>query len=270
MSKLDIYCLTGKNLELFKHFPNHIIPLGLGHNSFPKNFLVERNGENILELNKYFAEMTGIYWVYKNKLNNYTENDWIGFCHYRRLWLDNIYFKKHNNKSNIYSKLLNKENSIFSNNQTIMLQPTILKNENIYEHFENNHGKSIMDASFNLMDNKMSKSFKNYLEKNEFCIGNMFITKPEILIKYCEFVFQFLDKILDFSLKNNLCVNNNIKLPGYFIERFTSFWFHEYTKVGYLSYIQLGKYFTNNITNKFYNSLKTPYSFMLCPTILDI
>ena len=72
------------------------------------------------------------------------------------------------------------------------------------------------------------------------------------------------------SLKNNLCVNNNIKLPGYFIERFTSFWFHEYTKVGYLSYIQLGKYFTNNITNKFYNSLKTPYSFMLCPTILDI
>tara|TARA_B100001093_G_scaffold500299_1_gene550600 strand:+ start:359 stop:1171 length:813 start_codon:yes stop_codon:yes gene_type:complete len=270
MNDLKIYCFTGKNFHLFKHLPQNILPLGLGNNFFPEHYLHEKVGDNMLELNKYFAEMTGIYWVYKNKLNDFDKNDWIGFCHYRRYWLNDLYKQKHGIKGDIFSHLLNNENDIFSKFQTIMLQPTVLKNENIREHFNNNHGDMIMEHSFKILDNEMSSSFQKYLENREFSICNMFITKPEILKKYCEFVFPFMKKLLEFCFEHKLCEGKNQKLPSYFIERFTSFWFHEYSRVGYLSYIQLNKYFTSNFTNKFYNSLKTPLSFNLCPTILDI
>ena len=59
-----------------------------------KIFQSETNGVNISSLNKYYAEMTGIYWVFKNKINDHSNDDWIGFCHYRRLWLNSILKKK--------------------------------------------------------------------------------------------------------------------------------------------------------------------------------
>ena len=87
MNDLFIYCLTSKQYNHFKHLPSNIIPLGLGDNFYPANFLNEQSGTNIVKHNKYLAEMTGIYWVYKNQINKFKDDDWIGFCHYRRFWL---------------------------------------------------------------------------------------------------------------------------------------------------------------------------------------
>ena len=78
MSDLYIYCLTSKKYNLLKYLPSNIIPLGLGDKPYPKDFLNEKLGINISKHNKYLAEMTGIYWVYKNQINKF-KNDWIGF-----------------------------------------------------------------------------------------------------------------------------------------------------------------------------------------------
>ena len=272
MNKFDIYCFTSKNYKFLSHLPNNIIPIGLGDNTFPKNFLTENSGQNIIKYNKYFGELSGIYWVYKNKLYQYDNDDFIGFCHYRRFWLDNIYNKNHSINSNIFSKLLKKKVEIFNNSDVIMLQPLKLKNENIYDHFKNNHynGNKLIDYSFTLLDKKNSDAFKKYLDNNVLSICNMFIAKPLVFKNYCEFIFPLLEKLLYYSLSNNLCVGKNLRMPGFFMERFTSFWFHEYYKVNYLSYAQVGKYFTSDLYNNFYNTFKTPFSFRLFPTILDI
>jgi len=270
MEKLDIYCFTSKNYKFLDYLPKNIIPVGLGNNDYSKNYLVETSGKNISKFNKYFAELSGIYWVYKNKLSQYNNNDFIGFCHYRRLWLDGLYFKDHKINSDIFSRLLTNKLEIFDNSEVVMLQPTKLKNENIYDHFKNNHGSELMDYAISLLDVKKSEAFKKYLKKNELSICTMFITRPSILRDYCDFIFPFLIKLLDYSLSNNLCVGKNTRLPGFFMERFTSFWFHEYHKVKYLSYAQLGNFFTSNLTNNLYNTLKTPLTFRFYPTFLDI
>ena len=106
MSDLFIYCLTSKKYNLFKYLPSNIIPLGLGNNVYPKDFLNEKFGINITKHNKYLAEMTGIYWVYKNQINKFKKDDWIGFCHYRRFWLNDYYNQNHKIKSSLYSQLL--------------------------------------------------------------------------------------------------------------------------------------------------------------------
>ena len=127
-----------------------------------------------------------------------------------------------------------------------------------------------MNYAISILDSKKSEAFQKYLKKNELSICTMFITRPSILRDYCDFIFPFLIKLLDYSLSNNLCVGKNIRLPGFFMERFTSFWFHEYHNVKYLSYAQLGNFFTSNLTNNLCNTLKTPLTFRLFPTFLDI
>ena len=48
-----------------------------------ENMIGDDTGDNISHLNRYFCELTGIYWAWKNydKLGN---PDYIGFSHYRR------------------------------------------------------------------------------------------------------------------------------------------------------------------------------------------
>tara|TARA_Y100000389_G_scaffold61685_1_gene57724 strand:- start:244 stop:1059 length:816 start_codon:yes stop_codon:yes gene_type:complete len=271
MNKLDIYCLTSKNYEFFKYLPKNIIPIVLGDNITPaSNILSEKEGSNLIDYNKYFAELTGLYWVYKNKINDYDPDDWIGFCHYRRLWLNHNYSKNHSLNSTVFSKLLINKTKIFEGNDAIMLQPTNLKNEDLYHHFVNNHGSKLINEAFLILDKKISLEFQSYLKQNQFSIANMFITKKKKFIEYCEFIFPFLNSLLDYCFKNNLCIGKNIKLPAFLIERFTSFWFHRHARVGYLSYALLNNYFISNTNNKFFNTLNTPFCFRLYPTILDI
>ena len=269
MDKFNIYCLSLKEFTFFKYLPSNIIPLILGSNFASKKYLNEGVGDNLKSYNKFFGELTGMYWVYKNELQKYKNEDWIGFCQYRRFFLDNTYEEFHEIDSDLYSKLLFQKTSIFDICDSVMIEPTHLK-QNVYDHFRDNHGERLMKESFKMLDEKDSKLFKEYLEGNEFSICNMFITKPQVFIRYCNFIFPFLQKILNFCLKENLCIGTNIRLPVFFIERFTSFWFWKNTKVNYLSYAVLNKYFTSNITNSFYNTLKTPLIFKHYPTILKI
>ena len=74
--------------------PYYIKPLGLGDIKYPQNWLQEKLGKNISNLNKYYAEFTGFYWIWKNKLSNLKDDDLIGNCHNRVLWLNEFKINK--------------------------------------------------------------------------------------------------------------------------------------------------------------------------------
>ena len=86
---LKIFCFSIKKLKLLNKLPSYIVPFGLGDNDYPNNWLNEKTGENILHLNKFYGEATGMYWLWKNYLSNFKENDWIGFCQYRKFFVKN-------------------------------------------------------------------------------------------------------------------------------------------------------------------------------------
>ncbi len=270
MTKLNIFCLTSKNYSLLNKLPKIITPLMVGNHTSDNKFLNENTGINISHLNKYYAEMTGIYWVFKNKITDFTDDDWIGFCHYRRLWLNKIYEKKTISISSIYDKMLDNFISNKKNFNSIMIEPTILKRESIVEHFINNHGPEIFDFLNEILDKNTYDDFNKYLKKNKFSTCNMFITKPKIFSNYCNIIFPIMNKLYVECEKRNLCVGKNIKLPAFLIERFTSFWFEKNTNIEYLSYAVLNKFYLSNIVNKFINPLKLPLSFSGYPTKLDI
>ena len=108
--------------KILEKLPSYIKPLGLGEESYPKDWLTEKKGENISSLNKYYAEFTGLYWVWKNRIKNLNKDDLIGNCHNRVLWLDNIYTEKQKfSLSNLYSNLLKPSNDIFDKSDVILL-----------------------------------------------------------------------------------------------------------------------------------------------------
>ena len=265
---MKIFCTAIKYYRIIDKLPKNILPLGLGKADFPSHWLTEKKGDNINHLNKYFGEATGIYWIWKNYLDKIDSKEFIGFCQYRRLWLNNLYLhKQKKNYSSLYSKLLTDDNLIFQNKETVLLQPTILKNENLIEQFEKIYGKNILTSCIDFLPTKDKDDFFKYLKGNQFSICNMFITKISVFDKYCEEMFNWINHCYEYCLKNNLLLGHNMRLPIFIIERYTSYWFEKYSKCGYLSFARLGNNLLSNNLNFFINPLKLPFTFKQFPTI---
>ena len=87
-SNVSIYVLTHKKFDC--PIDEMYLPLLNGSINYNDDFgyLRDDSGDNISDLNKYYAEMTGEYWAWKN-----SDADIIGFCHYRRYFAKNISLK---------------------------------------------------------------------------------------------------------------------------------------------------------------------------------
>ena len=260
--------MTLKHYSVLQKLPKSIIPFGLGDQTYPGGWLNEKNGDNILGLNKFYGETTGIYWIWKNYLDNFKINDWIGFCQYRRLWLNDIYTKKQTfTFDNLYSNLLSSEAVLKPETETYLVQPTFFTNHDLFDQFETLYGKNTINECAKLVLDKDKEDFRNFLKGNKFSICNMFITKPRIFKQYCEEMFNWIEKCYDYCNNQNLLKGKNMRLPVFMVERFTSFWFEKYSKVNYLSFARLGNFFLSNEINKIINPLKIPFSFRMYPTI---
>ena len=151
----------------------------------------------------------------------------------------------------------------------IQVQPIFLKNETISEQFDKVHKNNVLENCINFLDTEDAGKFRKYLNGNKLCVLTMFIAKAHIFKSYCESIFPFLYKCLDFCLKNNLCKGNNVRVAGHIIERYTTYWFLQNTNVQYLSYARLGKFMLSNNVNKFINPIKIPLTFRMYPTLHD-
>ena len=87
MNSLNIFCVTDKP---HKHLEALNINLaGVGKRQFSQKYITCLNGKNIQKKEKHYSELTFHYWFWKNKLKNFDNNDWIGFCQKRRFWTKN-------------------------------------------------------------------------------------------------------------------------------------------------------------------------------------
>lgn len=87
--KLNIFIAVHKpsfylNDEIYKP-----VQVGTDLVDFSLDILKDNKGDNISQKNKTFAELTMLYWVWKNKM----DADYIGICHYRRYFYPLFSFK---------------------------------------------------------------------------------------------------------------------------------------------------------------------------------
>tara|TARA_A100001234_G_C12614126_1_gene380810 strand:- start:543 stop:1364 length:822 start_codon:yes stop_codon:yes gene_type:complete len=252
-NKLLIYCLCLDNKLLSKVKDLNYIPVGLGKDNFSMEWLRDNSGDNISHKNPYYGEYSFHYWFWKNEIDKVEDNAWIGFCTYRRFWVNEI--NKDLNKIpkkvvqsipdewNKYDVILGDKinvqgiklmKTLKRGKKLILQNPKVLlkKNRNIKFQFDFHHGLGVLDKAIELLDDNNRENFKNYVTQNgSYNQGNMFITKSKKLIKdYYKDVFSWLEKcekIFGYDLEGY----NQKRIYAFLAERFLPYWFNKNAKV---------------------------------------
>lgn len=213
MTNVKIYILTHKKFNVPQE--DIYVPLLNGSDAHKNDFgyLRDDTGDNISNLNKYYAELTGEYWAWKN-----SNADIIGFCHYRR------YFAK-----NILLNLLNKEDieKILNEYDIIMPNKTHMGMSNIDDIKKT---KQFLDYGPNIEEYcKLRKILEKYypdyvqyydemLNEKECYWFNMFICKRELANNYFIWIFDILKK-MENEIDFNQYEGNQKRILGFLSER---------------------------------------------------
>jgi len=253
-NELKIFNVTNRADPLLDEL--YCEPAGVGKDIFPKNYLECKSGDNIYHKDPHYAEYVFHYWFWKNKLIDYDENSWLGFCQYRRYWLregcdKNISISRKNLKENVLNtvpsswknydaviaKRINVGNPKFiklvkKGFRNYIKDPSILfnkKKQTVKLHFDMFHGYGILDQAIDLLIEKDRDNFREYVNTNKFFNPHhMFITHPKIMNEWFNNVFNWLFKCEEKFGFDRLS-GYETRLYGYLAERYLSYWFNKYT-----------------------------------------
>lgn len=234
---LGIFILMHKKANVFKRSNYYKLHLGaINGRKFNADYY-DDDGYNISDKNQNYCELTGIYNIWKNHLNDF---DIFGFVHYRR------YFVR-------YPKLKFKFNCLNSkyimnklNDYDIILPRKIYFEKSAYKsYFEDGEGyeKDLIN-----LKKVIEKIYPEYISTydevmnfnaNSYC--NMFITTRENFDKYCKWLFDILfelEKITDLTGYTG----NKLRIYGYLSEILINVWVkYNKLKVSYSRVLFTGK-----------------------------
>ncbi len=167
------------------------IPLQVGKaETEDLGYLGDDTGDSISHKNKYYGELTGLYWLWKN----YSDVDIIGICHYRR------YF------SGEGKELLDQEDyeQILSHADIIVSNPMYVEGAYLDYFGEAHHVEDLLAAGDVIRELYPHDydAFLNVVNGSKYYYGNLCVTTKTIFDDYCEWLFSIfseLEKRVDVS-----------------------------------------------------------------------
>ena len=252
MNKLNIFCVTNIAYDYLNNL--NLKLAGVGKKKFPNNYIVCNKGNNIQKKERNYSELTFHYWFWKNRLDRYSVNEWIGFCQKRRFWikskiriksikdLEKNILKNPPKKWEKYDSIICKAISVSNPKKmkiikrgwkNLVKDPDIIfnkKKHSIKLHFDMHHGYGVLDEAIKLLNKEDRSEFDDFVSKRDkFNPNIMFVAKKKILSMWFNDLFKWLFKCEKvFGLKN-LKGYDQQRLYAYLAERYLSFWFKKYT-----------------------------------------
>lgn len=231
-----IIIVTHKKVDI--HMSNLYHLVGVGKDNTNTDW-VDSSGTNISDKNKYYCELTALYWFWKNKAMKY---DVVGLCHYRRFFSRNFWSLLKNKKIENYDI-----NCMLNEGTVILPRPFKWKNSVGEMYYKFGDGKK---ADLDLMIEIIKEKYPSYyesilkiLKSHSASYCNMFIMTYTDLNNYCRWLFDIL-----FTLEKRT------DLTGYSVQ--------EQRIYGYLSEILLNVWVEKNeMKIKYLPMLKTEESF---------
>ncbi len=263
---MKIYCITHKPNDNIEKLG--LIPVGVGKGNFPKNYIIENSKDNISDKNFCYSETSFHYWIWKNILPSYNDEEWLGTCQYRRYFVKKNFEDKTKNLTHGFlniknidelNLILQKEPANEWNNYDVILcnpynlsgvkkskllknafrsilkDPEILfnkKKHTIKLHFEMNHGYGNIEKAANLLPSEDKNDFLDYVSKNTQLNGNcIFLSKNKKLMNdFYKNLFSWLTNCEKvFGFDGNKYGTKRIY--SFLTERYMPFWFSKYSKV---------------------------------------
>ena len=251
-----MYCITLDNNHYEKIKNLGYIPVGLGDKIDTKKFITDKSGKNISEKNPYYGEYTFHYWFRKNELHKLSD-EWIGFCQYRKFWINKSHDKKIENLNDLKTILIQDIPKKFNDFQSILVEPLFInqfrfskfiknnfknmikkpvlffnkEKRNLKFHFDMMHGEGNLDKAIDLLNNNDRTEFRKFVNSEvSFNPHNMFMCRSKTIMEnYYNDVFSWLKKC-EYEFGFNLDGYGLKRIYGFLAERYLSFWFKKYTK----------------------------------------
>ncbi len=142
-------------------------------------YVRDDTGDNISDLNPYYAELTGQYWLWKNC----PEVDIIGCCHYRRYILNE---KGDFIRTEDIEELLQEYD---------IIAPGVEDPASYRELYIQAHGQSSLEAlraAMRRLYPQEADILDKLYEEHMFCYGNMYIMTKPLFDEYMEWLFPLL------------------------------------------------------------------------------
>lgn len=242
---VKVYSFFYKDGKLITENPIYI-PILVGKNKQANLSILpgDDTGNEISAKNKYYSELTGIYWVWKNM-----NSDIVGTCHYRRffttfkeplpyrikrllyfpatLWKKRyglIYTKKYDFWQ---SKIISKDEiiSFLDDYDAIMPQKRILR-KSVREHYNKHHSPDDLILLKEIIKKQYPEyidSYEKVLQNNRLFANNMFILKWNTFQEMANWLFSIL---FTFEKKTNLSAHTGYqeRIFGFLSERLITIW----------------------------------------------
>lgn len=180
-------------------------------------YAADNTGDNISEKNKYYCELTGLYWAWKN-----IDADYIGLVHYRRHFCEGFPIRSKKNRVIKSEKIL----FMLKDNDILLPRPRNYLIETNYSQYAHAHHAIDLDTTRHIIQEKYPEyieAFDNVMKKRTGHRFNMFIMDKAKLDKYCEWLFDIL-----FELENRLDIStynkNDQRVFGFVSERLLDVW----------------------------------------------
>lgn len=187
------------------------IPLQVGAANGPDlPYTKDNTGENISEKNPHFCELTGLYWIWKNR-----HDDYKGLVHYRRFFVKNG------------QPLSQKDIRAILATHDVILPPTEYLRETAWEEFTlySGHEQDLVSLrrAVETVDAAYLPDFDAVMANNQLHLFNMLITRAELFDAYCEWLFAVL-----FELEKHVDMTDYTdyqkRLYGFLSERLLNVW----------------------------------------------
>lgn len=175
--------------------PEWIIPIQVGASLCEERVaqILDSEGANISPKNVNYCELTALYWMWKNRLEDCTEDncgrsneDYYGLAHYRRM-LD-----------------LTKEDTrrLIKNKIDVVLPYPMPYEPNIEAHHERYlktvDWKALLTALEELQP-EYAEKFSDILEQQYLYNYNIVLARKEVLRDYCRWLFPILERVEELS-----------------------------------------------------------------------
>ena len=257
MINLKMFCITLQpdHIEYIKSL--NYTPVVLGNKNLSQYCFTDKDGENISHKNKFYGEYTFHYWLWKNHLNKIDEN-WIGFCQYRKFWSLKFSSNDQINSDNLKHKVLKEIPEELDRYDVILGDPFFVNKRktmkflkkglsllisnpkfffddnarNIKFHFDLMHGKNNLDKAIDLLDKNNKEDFRKFVNNEiSFNPHNMLICKSKNLLNsYYNDVFPWLENCEKLFGFDDLKGYGLTRIYGFLAERFMSYWFKKNAK----------------------------------------
>jgi hypothetical protein len=272
----NIVVIVAHHKESFIYKDDVFIPIHVGKaiSSLKLPMIGDDVNDNISNLNNFYCETTAIYWAWKNL----KDIDYIGLCHYRRYFINEIKTKSLKEITVLHLQRLigfflkNYEGTKLSGDINIsdgddlnlrlikstitikkilgeknykLIIPTKFEYANLdnRSHF-NSLGKEYIESLELIVQNnhpKFNEYLQNTLSNKTLYACNMFIMDRQNFNSYCELLFSIIDE--HFKIYYNKGITHSYsRIPGYISELITDAYIHKMIKEG-IKFKELGKAF---------------------------